>query len=62
MLDLMRQSNPQVLNFVEAWRNTGIRQKQEIQCALFPDGLTYSHEKRFSEPRIHSASVFSGST
>lgn len=31
MLDLIGQSNPQVLNFVDAWRNAGIRQKQELQ-------------------------------
>ena len=62
MLDLIGQSNTQVLNFVDAWRNAGIRQKQELQWALFPDGLAYSHEKRFSEPGIRSASVFSGST
>jgi hypothetical protein len=59
MLDLIGQSNPQVLNFVDPWRNADIRQKQELQWALFPDSLTYSHEKRFSEPGIRSASVFS---
>ena len=61
MLDLIGQSNPQVLNFVDAWRNAGIRQKQELQWAVFPDGLTYSYEKHLSEPGIR-ASVFSGLT
>jgi site-specific DNA recombinase len=50
MQDLIQQSNAQVLNFVEAWRKAGIRQKQELQWALFPEGLTYSHGKRFFEP------------
>jgi site-specific DNA recombinase len=50
MEDLMRQTDTQVLNFVEAWRKAGIKQKQELQWALFPDGLTYSHKKRFFEP------------
>jgi hypothetical protein len=50
MEDLVKQTNTQVLNFVEAWRKAGIKQKQELQWALFPEGLTYSHEKRFFEP------------
>jgi site-specific DNA recombinase len=50
MEDLIQQTNTQVLDFVEAWRKAGIKQKQELQWALFPEGLTCSHKKRFFEP------------
>jgi hypothetical protein len=50
MEDLFRQSNEQVLNFVEAWRKAAIKQKQELQWALFPEGRTYSRGRRFFEP------------
>jgi site-specific DNA recombinase len=50
MQDLIQQSNEQMLNFLEAWQKAGIKQKQELQWALFPEGLIYSHKKRFFEP------------
>ena len=47
---LVAQTNAQAVNFVQAWRNANMRQKQELQWALFPEGLTHSREKRFFEP------------
>jgi hypothetical protein len=47
---LIAQSNAQVVNFVNAWKNAEIKQKQELQWALFPEGLTYSRTNRFFEP------------
>jgi hypothetical protein len=39
-----------VIDIAKTWRESGIRQKQEIQMKLWPDGLTYSHKSRFFEP------------
>jgi len=50
MEELVQQSNQQRLDFVQAWRAGGVRQKQELQWALFPEGLSYSMQKRFFEP------------
>jgi len=47
----MHQTQTQVIDFAESWRKASAhRGKQEIQFALYPRGLTYSHEKSFFEP------------
>jgi hypothetical protein len=50
MEDLMHQTQTQVIDFAESWRKASANGKQEIQFALYPRGLTYSHEKSFFEP------------
>jgi hypothetical protein len=45
MEDLMHQTQTQVIDFAESWRCASANGKQEIQFALYPRGLTYSHEK-----------------
>lgn len=47
---LITQTNAQAVNFVQAWRNATMKQKHELQWALFPEGLTYSRTNRFFEP------------
>jgi len=54
MEDLMKQTESRVINFAESWKSTNINGKHEIQYALFPEGLAYSHEKRYFEPSNHS--------
>lgn len=51
---LVAQTNAQAVNFVQAWRNANMKQKQELQWALFPEGLTYSRKNRFFEPANES--------
>ena len=48
--ELTQQANVQVLNLAEAWKKAGPREKQEIQWALFPQGLSYCPEKHFFAP------------
>jgi DNA invertase Pin-like site-specific DNA recombinase len=50
MEDLMHQTQTQVIDFAESWRKASANGKQEIQFALYPKGLTYSHERSFFEP------------
>jgi hypothetical protein len=47
---LVAQTSAQAVNFVQAWRSANMKQKQELQWALFPEGLTYSRANRFFEP------------
>jgi site-specific DNA recombinase len=39
-----------VIDLVAAWRSAGISERQELQTAVFPDGLPYSVENCFFEP------------
>jgi hypothetical protein len=50
MQSLMEQAKMEVLELVKTWRESGIRQKQEIQTAIWEEGLRYSPTLRFFEP------------
>jgi site-specific DNA recombinase len=50
MHELMQQAELRVLNLAQAWIAAGISERQEIQSAIFPDGLQFSSEKLFFEP------------
>ena len=50
MEDLISQTQNQVIDFGESWRKASAHGKHEIQYALYPEGLKYSHEKSFFEP------------
>ena len=52
--DLMTQTQTQVIDFAESWKVADINGKHEIQFALYPRGLAYSHEKSFFEPANYS--------
>jgi site-specific DNA recombinase len=48
--ELTKQANAQVLNLAKAWKEAGPRERQELQRALFPEGISYDPEKRFFAP------------
>jgi site-specific DNA recombinase len=50
MQSLIEQAKLEVIDIAKTWRESGIRQKQEIQTMLWPEGLAYSHNLRFFEP------------
>jgi len=54
MQSLMEQAKLEVLELVKTWRESGIRQKQEIQTAIWEEGLRYSPALRFFEPANRS--------
>jgi DNA invertase Pin-like site-specific DNA recombinase len=54
MQSLMEQAKMEVLELVKTWRESGIRQKQEIQTAIWEEGLRYSPALRFFEPANRS--------
>ena len=39
-----------MLNLTQAWFKAGPREKQELQWALFPQGISYDPQKRFFAP------------
>jgi hypothetical protein len=45
--EMTQQTKLEKVSFVNTWRNAGIQGKQELQKALFPDGLVWSHEMGF---------------
>jgi hypothetical protein len=51
MEDLMQQAKIQMIDLVAAWKNADVNQKQELAKGLFPDGLVFSHERKFFELR-----------
>ena len=48
--ELTKQANAQVLNLAQSWIRAGPREKQELQWALFPEGISYDPQKRFFAP------------
>ncbi|HZQ18055.1 MAG TPA: recombinase family protein [Terriglobales bacterium] len=51
MQDLTSQAQVQVIDLVAAWNNASVNQKQEMAKGLFPEGLFFSEETKFFEPR-----------
>jgi len=52
MQDLCQQAEVQTLNLVLAWERANANQRQELVRGLFPEGLHFSHEKKFFEPAM----------
>jgi hypothetical protein len=50
----LEQARREVIDLRKTWTGAGLRQKQELQRSLYPEGLAFSHEKSFFEPRNHS--------
>ena len=44
---LMGEAEREVVNFADAWRNGTLRRKQELQAALFEEGLQYTKSRVF---------------
>jgi site-specific DNA recombinase len=58
MQELINQAELRVVHLAIVWQRAGLTERQEIQSALFPDGLRWSPENRFFEPG--NKSLFSG--
>jgi len=54
MEDLIGASERYYLNLVETWQKAGINERQQLQNAVFPDGLVYTVKNRFFEPQNSS--------
>ena len=54
MEDLIDGSQKYYLNLVQTWQKAGINERQQLQNAVFPDGLAYSVRNRFFEPQNSS--------
>jgi hypothetical protein len=48
--ELSQQAKLEHVSFVATWRTAGIQGKLELQKALFPSGLVWSHETGFFKP------------
>ena len=44
---LVAQTEREVINFGESWKQATGRRKREIQTALFPEGLVYDQKQLF---------------
>ena len=47
MQELIAQSQRELVELVNAWFKAGVTGRAELQKALFPDGLVWSHEQGF---------------
>jgi site-specific DNA recombinase len=51
MEDLIQQAKMQTVDLASAWHGSSVHQKQELAAAFFPEGLLYSAERGYFEPR-----------
>lgn len=51
MQGLLEETQNNIVDLVKAWRNGNAQQRQELAFSLYPDGLVYSRELRYFEPR-----------
>ena len=54
MSQLMDDARRSIVNLAKAWLEADLARRQEIQTALFPDGLAFSPDFLFFEPRNHT--------
>jgi hypothetical protein len=47
MEELVRQTEREVINFGESWKQAHPKRKREIQSPLFPEGLVYDQKQFF---------------
>ena len=50
MNELLAQAHIEVVNLAETWKKAGVNEKQELQFAVFPDGLLWSPDVHYFEP------------
>ena len=50
MEELTKDAAAQAVDLVGAWRRGNVNQRQELAMAFFPEGLFFSHERKFFEP------------
>jgi hypothetical protein len=51
MQTLMEGTQREIVDLAGMWNKGGAQQRQELAFSLYPDGLFYSRELRFFEPR-----------
>lgn len=54
MEQLMADARRSIVNLAKAWLAADLARRQEVQTALFPDGLAFSPDSLFFEPRNHT--------
>jgi site-specific DNA recombinase len=54
MEQLLADARRSIVNLAKTWQKGDLARKQEIQTALFPDGLVFSPDFLFFEPRNHT--------
>ena len=54
MAQLMADARRSIVNLAKTWLEADLARRQEIQTALFPDGLAFSPDFLFFEPRNHT--------
>jgi hypothetical protein len=54
MAQLMADARRSIVNLAKTWLEADLARRQEIQTALFPDGLVFSPDSLFFEPRNHT--------
>ena len=54
MESLIEQARREVVDLEKTWNEAGLKQRQELQRVVFPEGLAYSMETAFFAPRNHS--------
>lgn len=50
MKELTKDAAAQSVDLVGAWKRGNVNQRQELAMAFFPEGLFFSHERKFFEP------------
>jgi hypothetical protein len=50
MEELTKDAAAQAVDLAGAWKNGNVNQRQELAMAFFPEGLFFSHERKFFEP------------
>src|ERR1700746_2159200 len=51
---LMADARRDIVNLAKMWLKADLARRPEIQTALFPDGLVFSPDFLFFEPRNHT--------
>jgi hypothetical protein len=51
MEGLLQETQENIVDLGKAWKSGIAQQRQELAFSLYPDGLVYSRETRYFEPR-----------
>jgi site-specific DNA recombinase len=51
MQGLLEETQRNTVDLVKAWRNGTVQQRQELAWSLYPEGLVFSRETHYFEPR-----------
>jgi hypothetical protein len=51
MQTLLEETQRNIVDLAKTWRNGSVQQRQELAFSLYPDGLVFSRETLFFEPR-----------